>query len=222
VRIDLHAHSTASDGTLSPAEVVVAARDAGLDVVALTDHDSTRGWDEAAAALPTGVTLVRGAEISCETTDGIPMHLLAYLFDPTHELLFEELENTRDDRIPRAKGIIAKLAADGIPITWEAVLAQVEPGGTVGRPHIADALVVAGAVADRTRPSTTTCTTAASTTSSITPRSRSRRSGSSARRAASPSSPIPGRTSAGSSWATTSSSPWPRRARRPRDRPPRP
>jgi hypothetical protein len=149
VRIDLHVHSNASDGTLAPAEVVAAAAAAGLDVVALTDHDSTRGWDEALAALPADLTLVRGAEISC-ATGGVGLHLLAYLFDPGFLPLLDEMERTRDDRIPRAREIVRRLASDGIAVTWEGVLAQVEPGGTVGRPHIADALVLADAAADRT------------------------------------------------------------------------
>ena len=148
VRIDLHTHSSASDGTDAPAEVVRSAAAAGLDVVALTDHDSTRGWDEAAAALPTGLTLVRGAELSCRH-EGVSMHLLAYLFDPADEPLGAEMELARDDRVPRAKEIIRKLAADGWPISWEAVLAQTADGATVGRPHLADALVAAGAVPDR-------------------------------------------------------------------------
>jgi predicted metal-dependent phosphoesterase TrpH len=148
VRIDLHTHSSASDGTERPADLVRAAAAAGLDVVALTDHDTTRGWAEAAAALPDGLRLVRGAEISC-VYDGISLHLLAYLFDPAHEGLATQMSMALDDRVPRAKAIVAKLAAAGYPITWELVLAQLQDGATVGRPHIADALVAAGVVADR-------------------------------------------------------------------------
>jgi 3',5'-nucleoside bisphosphate phosphatase len=148
VLIDLHAHSSASDGTDSPAGLMRAARDADLDVVALTDHDTTSGWLQAAQALPAGLTLVRGAEISC-AIGGVSLHLLAYLFDPAHAQLLAELEHARDDRVPRAQGIVAKLAEAGHPITWAQVLDQLEPGATVGRPHIADALVVAGVVPDR-------------------------------------------------------------------------
>ena len=79
-RIDLHAHSTASDGTSSPQELVQQAGAAGLQVIALTDHDTTAGWGAAAKALPPGLSLVRGAEVSC-VHDGISLHLLAYLFD---------------------------------------------------------------------------------------------------------------------------------------------
>jgi 3',5'-nucleoside bisphosphate phosphatase len=148
VRIDLHTHSSASDGTERPAELVRAAAAAGLDVVALTDHDTTRGWSEAAEALPAGLRLVRGAEISC-VYDGISLHLLAYLFDPAHEGLATEMSMALDDRVPRARAIVAKLAAAGHPITWELVLDQLRDGATVGRPHIADTLVAAGVVADR-------------------------------------------------------------------------
>ncbi len=147
--IDLHTHSTASDGTQSPADVVRSAAEAGLEVVALTDHDTTRGWAEATAAVPSGLTLLPGAEISC-VHDGVSLHLLAYLFDPAHAGLAEEMEAALDDRVPRAKAIVAKLADGGYPITWEALLEQVPDGATVGRPHIADTLVALGVVKDRT------------------------------------------------------------------------
>ncbi|MDQ1627257.1 MAG: 3,5-nucleoside bisphosphate phosphatase [Actinomycetota bacterium] len=147
--IDLHTHSSASDGTETAADLVRSARAAGLDVVALTDHDTTSGWDDAARALPAGLTLVRGAEISC-AVGGVSLHLLAYLFDPTHAELRAELDHAFDDRLPRAQAIVAKLAAAGHPISWEQVLDRLEPGATVGRPHIADALVAAGVVPDRT------------------------------------------------------------------------
>jgi 3',5'-nucleoside bisphosphate phosphatase len=148
VRIDIHAHSSASDGTEVPADLVRSAAAAGLDVVALTDHDTTSGWAAAVEALPAGLTLVRGAEISCEI-DGVSLHLLAYLFDPAHEGLAEEMGMAFDDRTPRAKAIIAKLAAAGYPVAWQDVLDLIEPGATVGRPHIADVLVAKGVVPDR-------------------------------------------------------------------------
>jgi 3',5'-nucleoside bisphosphate phosphatase len=154
VRIDLHTHSSASDGTERPADLVRAAAAAGLDVVALTDHDTTRGWSEAEEALPSGLRLVRGAEISC-AYDGISLHLLAYLFDPSHAELAAEMSMALDDRVPRAKAIVAKLAAAGYPVTWELVLDQLQDGATVGRPHIADTLVAAGVVADRNEAFTT-------------------------------------------------------------------
>ncbi|MFI9797858.1 PHP domain-containing protein [Streptomyces sp. NPDC052302] len=144
MRIDLHTHSTASDGTDTPAELVRHAAEAGLDVVALTDHDTTRGYAEAIAALPEGLTLVTGAELSCRV-DGISMHLLAYLFDPEEPALLAERELVRDDRVPRAKGMVAKLNALGVPVTWEQV-SRIAGGGSVGRPHVASALVELGVV----------------------------------------------------------------------------
>ncbi|MFF4793727.1 PHP domain-containing protein [Streptomyces sp. NPDC001276] len=144
MRIDLHTHSNASDGTDTPAELVRNAAAAGLDVVALTDHDTTRGYAEAIAALPEGLTLVTGAELSCRV-DGISMHLLAYLFDPAEPALLAERELVRDDRVPRAKAMIAKLNALGVPVTWEQV-ARIAGDGSVGRPHVASALVELGVV----------------------------------------------------------------------------
>ncbi|MGW4567152.1 PHP domain-containing protein [Streptomyces sp. NPDC004561] len=144
MRIDLHCHSTASDGTDTPAGLVRKAAAAGLDVVALTDHDTTRGYAEAIAALPEGLTLVTGAELSCRV-DGVSMHLLSYLFDPEEPALLAERELVRDDRVPRAKGMIAKLNALGVPVTWEQV-ERIAAGGSVGRPHVASALVELGVV----------------------------------------------------------------------------
>ncbi|WP_327727921.1 PHP domain-containing protein [Streptomyces sp. NBC_00487] len=144
MRIDLHSHSTASDGTDTPAELVRKASAAGLDVVALTDHDTTRGHAEAIAALPEGLTLVTGAELSCRL-DGVSMHMLAYLFDPEEPGLLAERELVRDDRVPRARGMIAKLNELGVPVTWEQV-ARIAGGGSVGRPHVATALVELGVV----------------------------------------------------------------------------
>ncbi|AYF29910.1 PHP domain-containing protein [Micromonospora tulbaghiae] len=151
-RIDLHTHSTASDGTLTPAELVRAAADAGLDVVALTDHDTTAGWAPAVAALPPGLTLIRGAEISCRwfgAEPAIPLHLLAYLFDPAEPHLAAELARVRRAREERGERIVRLLQADGVPVSWTEILAGAG-GGTVGRPHIAQALIRAGLVATTT------------------------------------------------------------------------
>ncbi|MEU6063440.1 MULTISPECIES: PHP domain-containing protein [Streptomyces] len=144
MRIDLHCHSTASDGTDTPAELVRKAAAAGLDVVALTDHDTTRGYAEALAAVPAGLTLVTGAELSCRV-DGVSMHMLAYLFDPEEPDLLAERELVRDDRVPRAKVMIAKLNELGVPVTWEQV-SRIAGNGSVGRPHVASALVELGVV----------------------------------------------------------------------------
>ncbi|WP_407550068.1 PHP domain-containing protein [Streptomyces sp. Pv4-95] len=145
MRIDLHTHSTASDGTDTPAELVRNAAAGGLDVVALTDHDTVGGHAEARAALPAGLTLVTGAELSCRL-DGVGLHMLAYLFDPDEPELARERELVRDDRVPRAQGMVAKLRELGVPITWEQV-ARIAGGGAVGRPHVASALVELGVVA---------------------------------------------------------------------------
>ncbi|MGW5041495.1 PHP domain-containing protein [Streptomyces parvulus] len=144
MRIDLHTHSTASDGTDTPAQLVRKAATAGLDVVALTDHDTTRGHAEALAALPEGLTLVTGAELSCRL-DGVSMHMLAYLFDPEEPAFLAERELVRDDRVPRARGMVARLNDLGVPVTWEQV-ARIAGDGSVGRPHVASALVEIGVV----------------------------------------------------------------------------
>ncbi|MFF2775886.1 PHP domain-containing protein [Streptomyces sp. NPDC058052] len=146
MRIDLHTHSTASDGTDTPAELVRKAAAAGLDVVALTDHDTTRGHAEAIAAAPEGLTVVPGAELSCRL-DGIGLHMLAYLFDPEEPALLAERELVRDDRVPRARAMVDKLRLLGVPVTWEQV-ARIAGDGSVGRPHVAEALVELGVVPD--------------------------------------------------------------------------
>ena len=153
MRIDLHAHSNASDGTFSPAELVVAAAAAGLDVVAITDHDTTAGWAPATAALPAGLTLVPGAELSCRwfsvpgdlTAPNVSLHMLGYLFDPGYAPLATELARVRGARLTRAERMVGLLRADGIDVTWSEVLGYAA-GGTVGRPHLAQALITRGLV----------------------------------------------------------------------------
>ena len=128
---------------------MASAARAGLDVVALTDHDSTAGWAEAAAAAAAnGVALVPGMEVSCRTVEGISVHLLSYLHDPTHPGLLEEITKAKDSRLTRAERMVTILAED-YPLTWDDVIHHVAPGATLGRPHIADALVAAGVVEDR-------------------------------------------------------------------------
>jgi predicted metal-dependent phosphoesterase TrpH len=150
MRIDLHTHSSVSDGTENPAELLETARAAGLDVVALTDHDTTAGWAAAEAARPAGLTVIPGMELSCRWFPGdqkpISVHLLAYLFDPDHPGLAAERTRLRTERLGRAEKIVAALAAAGYPVVWEKILAGCA-GGVVGRPHVARALVAAGAVA---------------------------------------------------------------------------
>ena len=146
MRIDLHSHSTASDGTDPPAEVMRRARAAGLDVVALTDHDTLAGHGPARAALPAGLTLVPGLELSCRL-DGHSVHLLGYHPDPAHPGLAAELRAITADRLRRGREMVARLRELGVGISWQQV-ATLAGGGVVGRPHIARAMVAAGAIAD--------------------------------------------------------------------------
>ncbi len=149
MRIDLHTHSSVSDGTDTPAELVRAARDAGLDVVALSDHDTFDGLDEAVqAGEELGVVVVRAMELSCARS-GSSIHLLAYGADPTAPGLAREMELVRGGRMGRLAGVVAKLAELGVPVTEAEVLVQVGESPSVGRPHIADALIAAGHVRDR-------------------------------------------------------------------------
>ncbi|MGI3785113.1 MAG: PHP domain-containing protein [Janthinobacterium lividum] len=150
MRIDLHTHSNVSDGTDTPAELVVAAHEAGLDVVALTDHDTFDGLDRAVAAgREHGVEVVRGMELSC-MRQGQSVHLLAYGADPEAAALAEEMVRVREGRTGRLRPVLDLLAGLGVPVSEEEVMAQVGSSPSVGRPHIADALVEAGWVADRT------------------------------------------------------------------------
>lgn len=150
MRIDLHTHSNVSDGTDTPAELVAAAAAAGLDVVALTDHDTFDGLDRAVnAGRVHGVEVVRGMELSC-ARHGASVHLLAYGADPSSGGLATEMQRVREGRLGRLSGVLDKLAALGVPVSEEAVMEQVGDSPSVGRPHIADALVRAGHVADRT------------------------------------------------------------------------
>ena len=144
MRADLHSHSTASDGTSTPAEVMRRARAAGLDVIALTDHDTVAGHDEARAALPPGLTLVPGMELSCRL-DGHSVHLLGYLFDPAYQELAAETARIRESRVRRAEAMVERLAELGVPVTWEQVRA-IAGDGVVGRPHLARAMVEAGVI----------------------------------------------------------------------------
>ncbi|WP_150308311.1 PHP domain-containing protein [Planctomonas psychrotolerans] len=146
--IDLHAHSSVSDGTETPAELVRAASVAGLGTIALTDHDSTAGWAEAALeARAQGLALIPGMELSTRV-ERASVHLLGYLMDPEHPGLVAETARIRAGRRDRAESIVRRLAVD-YDLSWDDVLEQTVPGGTVGRPHIADALVARGFVATR-------------------------------------------------------------------------
>lgn len=147
--IDLHTHSNVSDGTDTPGELINKALATGLTKIALTDHDTIAGWDEATLYLRPGLDLILGSEISCQTEDGISVHMLGLLFDPNNKELSEVLSTTRDNRIGRMEKIINRLNEAGISITMEEVLAQLSDGATLGRPHLADALVAKKVVKDR-------------------------------------------------------------------------
>jgi predicted metal-dependent phosphoesterase TrpH len=152
LRIDLHTHSTFSDGTLTPRQLMMAASNAGLTLIGLTDHDTTGGWDEAVktlSSLPTRVGLVPGAEISARTDEHISVHILGLLFDRNNLPLAQTLAATRDDRVPRMHAMIERLRIAGIEVTFADVERQVAEGATLGRPHLADALVALQIVANR-------------------------------------------------------------------------
>ncbi len=149
MKIDLHTHTSFSDGTDKPSELINKALAAGITVIGLTDHDSISGWQEATNSLRPGISLVPGAEISCQTTDGISVHILGLLFDSSNSELMNTLEKTRENRHGRMEKIIARINEAGIDITMNDVLAQLSDGATLGRPHLADALVKKGVVASR-------------------------------------------------------------------------
>ncbi|MET7276944.1 PHP domain-containing protein [Kribbella sp. NPDC005582] len=150
MRIDLHTHSNRSDGTDPVDDLITHAQQAGLDVIALTDHDTADGWVEGRqAAERLGIGFVPGIEISCKL-NGISVHLLGYLLDPSSEQLAAELRTVREGRTDRIPTIVARLNSIGIPLTVDEVLAQATGTPSVGRPHVADALVANGTVANRT------------------------------------------------------------------------
>jgi predicted metal-dependent phosphoesterase TrpH len=150
MRIDLHTHSLYSDGTDTPSALVDRARQVGLDVVALTDHDTFAGVDEAVSrGEQTGVRVVSGMELSCSRV-GQSVHLLAYGADPASPGLATEMVKVRGGRMGRLAGVLDRLAQLGVPVTEEQVLDEVGQSPSVGRPHIADAMVKAGHVANRT------------------------------------------------------------------------
>ncbi len=145
MRADLHCHSTVSDGSCTPAELMRRASEAGVGVIALTDHDTWAGHARARAALAPGQTLIPGMELSCRLS-GHSVHLLGYLFAPTDPGLTAECEAIRQSRRGRARAIVERLRELGAPVTWEQVTA-IAGGGVVGRPHIARAMAAAGVVA---------------------------------------------------------------------------
>ena len=147
--IDLHTHTTCSDGTDSPRELVNKAIVQGLEILGISDHDTTSGWEEAQQTLRGSLKLALGAEISCLTSDGVSVHMLGLLFDPFHEEMQQVLEETRDGRLPRMRKMIEKMRAEGIDIAIEDVVRAMPDGATMGRPHLADALVAKKIVKSR-------------------------------------------------------------------------
>jgi predicted metal-dependent phosphoesterase TrpH len=147
--IDLHTHTTCSDGTDSPRELVNKAIAQGLEVLGISDHDTTSGWDEATQTLRGTLKLALGAEISCLTNDGISVHMLGMLFDPLHVEMQQVLEETRDGRLPRMRKMIEKMRSEGMDISIEDVVSAMPEGATMGRPHLADALVAKKIVKSR-------------------------------------------------------------------------
>ena len=147
--IDLHTHTNCSDGTDSPRELVNKAIVQGLEVLGISDHDTTSGWKEATETLRGSLKLALGSEISCLTTDGISVHMLGLLFDPEHAEMQQVLEETRDGRLPRMRKMIEKMRAEGMDISLADVEQAMPAGATMGRPHLADALVAKKIVKSR-------------------------------------------------------------------------
>jgi predicted metal-dependent phosphoesterase TrpH len=147
VKLDLHTHTTASDGRLAPAALVALARQVGVTTLAVTDHDTTDGLAEArAAAGAAGVEIITGIEFGCDMPHG-EIHMLGYLFDAAHPGLRARLTWLREGRVERGRAMVGKLNALGLPIRWERVR-EIAGAGSVGRPHVAQALIEGGYVAD--------------------------------------------------------------------------
>jgi predicted metal-dependent phosphoesterase TrpH len=151
--IDLHAHTNRSDGKDTPTELVQNAAKVGIKILAITDHDTVSGWDEAiTAAQSHGLGLIPGIEVSTRAVTpsghGVSVHMLAYLPDPNNQALITALNRTKESRMVRAREMVARLSKD-YPIDFELVLSQLPQGSTIGRPAIADALVEAGIVPTR-------------------------------------------------------------------------
>lgn len=143
--IDLHCHTTASDGKLSPTQLVRLAVDLGMRAIAITDHDSTAGIDEAlAAAAQTGLEVIPGVELSCDVPEG-ELHMLGYLLDYGDAAFQAELERLRFGRVGRAEAMAQRLAELGYPVSFERIR-ELAGDGAIGRPHVAQAMVEAGYV----------------------------------------------------------------------------
>ncbi|MFU0662629.1 PHP domain-containing protein [Gardnerella vaginalis] len=144
-RWDLHCHTVYSDGTATPEDLVSQAKLAGLQGVAITDHDTTAGWEDfRSASKSSNMPVIFGSEITAEDS-GVFVHMLAYQYNPQDSLIVSMFALTRKRRFERTKRMVEKMSHD-FPITWDDVLSQAKLGDltTIGRPHIADALVKAG------------------------------------------------------------------------------
>ena len=146
-RVDLHLHTTFSDGNLSPTELVRLCAGNGLEVIAVTDHDSTEGLPEAHAAAREhpGLRLVNGVELSADAP-GMEIHVLGYFVDPADEAFQAKLAWMRSGRDERAREMVLRLRALGLDVEWRRV-EEISAGAAVGRPHVAQALVERGYVA---------------------------------------------------------------------------
>ena len=147
--IDLHTHTSCSDGTDTPSELINKAHSRGIKILGLTDHDTTSGWEEAKSVLKPGLSLALGAEISTLTSDGISVHMLGLLFDGNHQGMQTMLEESRDQRLPRMRKMVELLRADGYAISMEDIFNVMPEGATLGRPHLADALVAKRLIGSR-------------------------------------------------------------------------
>ena len=147
--IDLHTHTNKSDGTDSPRELVNKSIAQGLTVLGICDHDTTSGWEEAIQTVRGNLALALGSEISCLTHDGISVHMLGLLFDGADQQMQVMLEETRDGRLPRMRKMLEKMNAAGVNISMADVEAARPEGATLGRPHLADALVNKGIIKSR-------------------------------------------------------------------------
>lgn len=143
-RVDLHMHTTASDGQYAPPELVGLARQRGLNIIAITDHDTTAGLEEALQAAHGAPLIIPGIELSAESEVG-DVHMLGYFLDTTHTAFQDRLTRFRQDRQQRAERITQRLTDLGMPVEWQRIVA-IANGGAIGRPHIARALLEAGYV----------------------------------------------------------------------------
>ncbi|WP_022910455.1 PHP domain-containing protein [Aestuariimicrobium kwangyangense] len=149
MRIDLHTHSSVSDGTDTPSALVLAALAVGLDAIALTDHDTFDGVPEAKeAGRRAGLTVIAGVEMSAQL-DGVSVHLLGYGMDRRNRPLLAELGLLREGRVGRVKAMADRLTELGMPLTEAEIVAAAKASPSIGRPHVADAMVAKGYVADR-------------------------------------------------------------------------